>query len=241
MAELSKKYRRWRSKPWQTILLFGILLCFIHAFGSFTFDFFAGAATAGFGVWGEVGGVGMFYIYVLSYFLVLVVMLPILIIKRFGVGLAVYLPYAIIGLFVEYYMEWVVNQVLVSPWAVVGWCVFGLATGLSADMSYRFLPLRMSERLRSIITGLVSGALTFLPTLVALTYFYVEQQSGPGPFFGLAYYGVPFLLISSGFGGYTAWAIAQETKWQIESTTLNDTNSRKIEYSFVSWVEIANG
>jgi len=198
-----------RLKPWQTVLFFGILLCFIHAFGSFTFDFFAGAATAGFGVWGEVGGVGMFYIYVLSYFLVLVVMLPILIIKRFGVGIAVYLPYAIIGLFVEYYMEWVANQVLVSPWAVVGWCVFGLATGFSGDLAYRFTPGNIGERWRAITTGLVLGITTFILILVAVTYFYIEQQSGPGSFLGIAYYGVPFMLASSGFAGYTAYAISQ--------------------------------
>jgi hypothetical protein len=42
-----------------------------------------------------------------------------------------------------------------------------------------------------------------------LTLFYVERQSGPGSFLGIAYYGVPFLLISSGFGAYTAYAISQ--------------------------------
>jgi len=82
----------WRLKPWQTILLLGILLCAIHAFGSFTFDFYAGAATAGFGVWGEVGGVGMFYIYVLPYFLALVVVLPVLLINS---GFGGYTAYAI--------------------------------------------------------------------------------------------------------------------------------------------------
>ena len=212
MPGITKPFSRWRLNPWQTILLFGFLLCAIHAFGAFTFDYFAGAATAGLGMMGKVGGVGMFYIYIMAYFLVLVVVLPVVRIRRFGVGVAVYLPYAIIGLFVEYYFEWFVNPVLVSPWAVVGWCAFGLATGLSADLSYRFLPLRLSERLRSITTGLVVGSVTFVLTLVALTFFYVEPQSGPGSFLGIAYYALPFLLISSGFGGYTAYAVSQETK-----------------------------
>lgn len=43
-------------------ILFGLLLCVIYGFGSFTFDFYAEAATAGFGVMGEAGGVGMFFI-----------------------------------------------------------------------------------------------------------------------------------------------------------------------------------
>jgi hypothetical protein len=198
-------------KPWQIILLFGFLLCGIYAFGSFTFDFFAGTATAGFGIMGEVGGVGMFFIYVLSYFIALVVVLPILLVRRFGVGLLVFLPYAIVGLFVEYYMEWVINPALVSPWAVAGWCAFGLITGLSADLAYRFMPKRFVARWRAIITGVVLGSVNFLLVAVALKFFYIEPQTGPGSFLGIAYYGLPFLLVSSGFGGYTAYAISKNT------------------------------
>jgi len=44
---------------------------------------------------------------------------------------------------------------------------------------------------------------------VALTFFYIEQQSGPGSFLGVAYYGLPLLVVNSGFGGYTAYAISR--------------------------------
>jgi hypothetical protein len=198
-----------RYKPWQIILVFGILQCLIYGIGSFTFDYFAGGATQKFGVWPEVGGVGMFYVYILSFYISLVVVLPILMINRFGVGMAVYLPYAIIGLFVDYYIEWVTLHTLVSPWFVVGWCVIGLAIGLSADLAYRFLSGRLSERWRAIITGVVMGIVKFLLVIVALTFFYVEQQSGPGSFLGVAYYGLPLLILNSGFGGYTAYAISR--------------------------------
>ncbi len=40
-----------RLKSWQIILIFAAVLCVIYAVGSFTFDYFAGASTAGFGVW----------------------------------------------------------------------------------------------------------------------------------------------------------------------------------------------
>lgn len=209
MSNARQSHFMWRLKPWKTILIFGILLCVIYAFGSFTFDYYAGTATERFGVMGEVSGIGMFFIYILSYFIALVVVLPILIIKRFGVGLAVYLPYAIAGLFVEYYMEWVVARTLVSLWAVVGWCVIGLATGLSADLAYKFLPARFSERLRAISMGVVLGFTTFILVLVALRFFYMEYQIGLGSFLGVAYYGLPFLIVNSGFGGYTAYAISR--------------------------------
>ncbi len=192
------------------VLIFGVFLSCIYGFGSFTFDYFAGAATAGFGVMGQVEGVGMYFTYVTAYFISLVVVLPIVIIRRFWVGTSVYLLYAIGGLFVEYYIEWVVEHTLVAPWAVVGWCVLGLATGCCADLAYRFLPKSYSERRRATLTGLVVGAATFVSVTVAVSFFYVGDKTiGPGTYLGLAYYGVPFMLISSAFGGYTAYAISK--------------------------------
>lgn len=209
MSNTNQLYPAGRFKPWQMILAFGILQCFIYGIGSFTLDYFAGGSTKSFGTWPEGGGVGFFFLYVLSFYITLVVLLPILIIKRFGVGMAVYLPYAISGLFVDYYIEWVTLHTLVSPWAVVGWCVIGLLIGLSADLAYRFLPESLSEQWRAIITGVVMGIVNFLLVIVAISFFYVEHPSGPGTFLGVAYYGLPLLILNSGFGGYTAYAISK--------------------------------
>ncbi len=199
-----------RLKSWQIVLVFGLLLSAIYGFGSFTFDFYAGSATAGFGVMGDISGIGMYFTYILAYFIALVVVLPILLIRRFGVGTAVYLPYAVGGLFVEYYMEWVLTRSLVSVWAVAGWCALGLATGFSADLAYQFLPSRLDDRWRAIATGVAVGLATFLSVAVALSFFYVgEKAITPGTYLGVAYYGAPFMLISSAFGGYTAYAISR--------------------------------
>ena len=200
----------WSLKSWQLILIFAFLLCVIYGFGSFTFDYFAGAATAEFGVWGEVGGVGMYFTYVMSYFIALVVVLPILVIRRFWVGMAIYSLYALSGLFVEYYMDWVVDRVLVGLWAVAGWCVLGLATGLCADIAYRYLPARLGEKWRAILTGITVGIATSLAVTVAFSFFYIEAElTYTADYFSVAYYGVPFMLVSSGFAGYTAYAISK--------------------------------
>ncbi len=209
-SQISRPTLLWRLKPWQIILIFAILLCVIYGFGSFTFDYFAGAATAGFGVWGEVGGVGMYFTYVMAYFIALVVVLPILVIRRFWVGMAIYSLYALSGLYLEYYFELVVEQNLVGFWGVIGWCALGLATGLCADLAYRFLPSRLNEKWRAIGTGLAVGIATFLTVTVALSFFYVHRTPVyPANYLSVAYYGVPFMLISSGFGGYTAYAISR--------------------------------
>lgn len=199
----------WRLKPWQTILLFGLLLWLLYGAGSFTFDYFAGGATEAFGIWPDVGGVGMFFVYILSYFITLVVVLPILLIRRFGVGMAVYLPYALTGLFMEYYFDLVASPNLASYWGVLGWCIFGLAIGLSADVAYRLLPARFGDRSRAIITGIVMAVTNFILVGVALSLFYVHPQAGTGSFLGVAYYGLPLMILNGGFAGYTAHAISR--------------------------------
>ena len=185
--------QRW--KPWQVILLFGILQAAITGFGTF-FDL----AT----------GVGMFFVYVVAHLNALVVVLPILLYRRFGVGTAVYLPWAISGLFVEYYLEYVLYHHLRSPWGVLGWCVVGLAIGFSADLAYRYLPRAMSERRRAILTGVTMGCVNFLLTTVALTFFYVPTSTPFSETFpGVAYWALPWLILNSGLGGYTAYAISR--------------------------------
>lgn len=111
----------WKLKKWQTIVLFGFLLMIIYGAGTYFFDFYTGTATAGFGKMGEVWGIGMFFIYMIGYFLAIVIILPILIYKSFGIGVLIFLPYTIIGFFVEYYYEMQATQVLKGIWSVFGW------------------------------------------------------------------------------------------------------------------------
>jgi hypothetical protein len=92
-------------------------------------------------------------------------------------------------------MDWVLTRVLVSIWAVPGWCVLGLATGLCADLAYRYLPSRLSERWRAILTGLTVGIATFAAVTIALSFFYIKAETiYSANYFSVAYYGVPFML-----------------------------------------------
>ncbi len=88
----------------------------------------------------------------------------------------------------------------------------GLATGLCADLVHRYLPASLRDRWRAVLTGVTVGAATFLAVAIALSFFYVKaEMTYSANYFSVAYYGVPFMLISSGFGGYTAYAISKRT------------------------------
>jgi len=141
-----------------------------------------------------------------AYFIVLVIVLPILILRRFWAGTTVFIPYATLGFFPAYYFEWMTNQSLKSVWGVVAWCLIGPLVGLLGDLTFKFLPRRVSEQQRAIITGAVIGAAIFLTTLVALTTLYkVASMDSHLRYFTQGwYFSLPWLVINGGFAGYTA-------------------------------------
>lgn len=103
----------------------------------------------------------MFFVYMIGYFTALILILPMLLIKRFGVATAVYVPFVVLGFPVNYYFEWIVEHTWKSPWSGLGWSVAFLAIGFSADLAYRFLPAHVSERLRAILVGIVIACVSF--------------------------------------------------------------------------------
>jgi hypothetical protein len=57
---------------------------------------------------------------------------------------------------------------------------------------------------------LTIGIAIFVAVTIAISFFYVEKELVySASYLTVAYYGVPFMLVSSGFGGYTAYAISR--------------------------------
>ncbi|MFX1467500.1 MAG: hypothetical protein ACFFB8_02470 [Promethearchaeota archaeon] len=180
-------------------------------FSIFFWDFFSGTDTQGFGVLEPYYGLPMFYVYMISYFSSLIVVYAILRTRRFGMGFFLWLPYAVIGFFVEAHFE---IEVLISIWGVIGYCIFGLITGLSADISYKFLKEKTSinEKIISGLTGVIMSLTYFLTTIIAIGFFYKAGWSAgtftdPGSFLGVAYFAFPWMIINAFFGGFTAYSI----------------------------------
>lgn len=177
----------------------------------FFWDFYAGINTLWFGVLEPYHGIGMFYVYMISYFSSLIVVLAILKSKIFGMGFLIWLPYAIIGFFVEAYFE---LEKLINIWGVVGYCIFGLITGLSADISFKVLKEKanIDDKIIAGITGVIMSLVYFGTTLIAIGFFYeggwmAGSFSDPGTFLGVSYFGLPWMIINAFFGGFTASAI----------------------------------
>jgi hypothetical protein len=176
------------------ISLFGGLLFVLNLLGAFWIEPYSGSC--------------MFVL--LAYFQALVVVLPVLLLKRFGVGAAVYLPYALLGVGFEFYFEWVAQRTLISPWYALLWSLLGPMAGLLVDVTHR-LTVHLHERWRAVILGIVLALATFFLTRWGLMTFYVDPSSiGHLPFFQeKAVFSLPWMVVNGAFGGYSAYSISR--------------------------------
>lgn len=193
----------------------------------FFWDFYAGQFTRGFGVLEPYHGIGMFYVYTISYLSSFLVVGAIQWSESKWMGLLVWLPYAVVGLFVEAYFELYLNPVLRGWWGVVGWCAFGLFTGLSADMCDHAVERRthLKAPARGALTGVGMSLVYFLTTLIAVSFFYETGGAGsvadPGTFLGVTYFGLPWMLVHAFMGGMTAGALHELHARRRPGGTLN--------------------
>ncbi len=153
---------------------------------------------------------GVCFVYVISYFLSFAVVLAIRRLGVFGTGLAVFLPYAILGVFVEYWMDYVVTPSLIAPWAAVIWSVNGPLAGLCADLAHRFLPRSIKDQYRSALIGMITVFAYFLLTLPTLAFLYNDPAPGLAHYLNGIYITLPWLLVSGCFGGYAAYAMSRK-------------------------------
>lgn len=155
---------------------------------------------------------GMCWVYLMAYFIAFVAILGVRRVGRFGTGVAVFLPYAIPGFFIEYWMEYVDTPSLIAPWAAAVWAGNGLLAGLVADLSHKLLPRSLGDALRAVISGLATVLTYWFMTLLTLAFLYVNPAPGVAHFLNGLAFTLPWLLVSAGFGGYTAYAMSRSPR-----------------------------
>ena len=147
------------------------------------------------------------FVYVVSYFMSLVVVLAIRRVEWPWTGAAVFLPYAILGFPIVYMIEVVQTQTLIAPWAAVLNSLPGPLAGLTADLAHRSLPRSIREEWRSALTGMLTAFGYFAFMLLALAYLYKDPSPGLAHYLNGLYLTLPWLLVSGALGGYTAHMI----------------------------------
>jgi len=150
---------------------------------------------------------GVCWVYVFGFFITVVVVHGVLRTGRFGMGIAMFVFYATVGTFMEYWMDYVVTPALIAPWAAVVWGLAGPFAGLSADLAHRFLPRTLAEGGRAAATGAAFVGALFVLVLLALSVSYLDPAPGLAHYLNGIGFTLPWLLVTGGFAGYVAHAL----------------------------------
>lgn len=154
-----------------------------------------------------VSGTCMFIL--MPYFAAIAVVYPLLAANRFGTGILVFLPYAVVGFFPLYYFDYLQSGALLGLWAVFLWAATGPLNGACLDLTM-ILTARLSSARRAIAAGAVMQAMTFLTVLIGFTYLYHPSAPGIGHlhFFNREwYFTLPWMVLNGAFGGWAAYAL----------------------------------
>jgi len=155
---------------------------------------------------------GVCFVYVISYFMALVVVAAIRQVGWRWTGVAVFLPYAVVGLPTVYMIEVVMEPTLIAPWAAVLSSLTGPLAGLTADMAFRTLPKSIRAELRSALTGMFAALGYFVFMLLSLAFLYKDPAPGLAHYLNGIYLTLPWLLVNGALGGYTAHKMTERGK-----------------------------
>lgn len=194
MAGFTQSLDSKSSNFWRPALVYGLPLFAVYGAAAFFVELYSGSC--------------MFVIPI--YFYTVVTVLGILNQSRFGTGVAIFIPFALLGPLMDYYGDWVYDQNLISPWYALGWAPVFLGFGLAADLAHRYAPRGWHPRLRAVTVGVAFGLAFYLLVLFALSAFYPAtlEEWHIWYFREGVYFTLPWMLINGGFAGYTAYALS---------------------------------
>ena len=199
---VSKKYpfRRWTWKTtgWATICF--LLLSMITGLFSFIFDVLL-----------FNNKMGYYYSYFAIIFYTLVLYL---FYEKFGnnwFGLFGFGLSGIIGIPIEYILEWQTYHTLKSPWFAVAWGGIYILYGLVADLLYWGFKLQSNQIITIIGSAMLFSVLFILISYLPLKTFYISVESPDyiKDFLQFWYFMIPYSMVQGAIGAYTGTKIAQ--------------------------------
>jgi len=116
----------------------------------------------------------------------------------------------IIGAPVDYHLEWVVQQNLLSPVYAFLYIPLYFFAGFSADLSLRLLHPGERPRRAALISSCIFTAVVLCTTILATFLFYPAPRTLQGTWLGYGAFLVPYSLITGTMGGYVGFSIARD-------------------------------
>jgi hypothetical protein len=153
--------------------------------------------------------IGYIYLYFVMIFLMMITYFFCIYLKTKGTALFFFGLCGIIGIPIEFILEWQIENSLKSPWGAVYWALIYIAYGLSIDLSLWLLKPAKNERKAVLFSSLISSVSFVLLSIVSGS-FYKSGFSVPGvdDFLTYGYFLIPYSIIQGVMGGFIGWYIA---------------------------------
>ncbi|MFX0041137.1 MAG: hypothetical protein ACFFAB_17490 [Candidatus Heimdallarchaeota archaeon] len=157
--------------------------------------------------------IGYIYLYFDLIFLMAVTYFFSVYLKTKGTAIFLFGLNGIIGIPIEYAIEWQIEGTLNSPWSALYWALIYIAYGISIDLSLWILKPVKNERKAVILSSLISSISIVLLSILALNTFYKSSLDVPGvdDFLTYGYFMIPYSIIQGVMGGFLGWYIANYT------------------------------
>jgi len=154
--------------------------------------------------------IGYIYLYFVMIFLMMATYFFIIYLKTKGTALFFFGLCGIVGIPIEFVLEWQIENTLNSPWGAVYWALIYVGYGLSIDLSLWLLKPVKNERRAVLISSLISSISIILLSILALETIYKTGLSVPGVdgFRTYEYFMVPYSIIQGVMGALLGWYFA---------------------------------
>ncbi|MFX1493079.1 MAG: hypothetical protein ACFFBZ_02225 [Promethearchaeota archaeon] len=153
--------------------------------------------------------IGYIYLYFVMIFLMMITYFFYVYLKAKGTALFFFGLCGIMGIPIEFILEWQIENSLKSPWGAVYWALIYVAYGLSIDLSLWLSNPAKNERKAVLYSSLISSVSFILLSIVSGS-FYKSGFSVPGvdDFLTYGYFLIPYSIIQGVMGGFIGWYIA---------------------------------
>jgi hypothetical protein len=196
-SQKSSWYRPWNKRSLGFNIIGFMLIAILTAVFTVFFDI----------VWLDIGYI---YLYFVLIFLMMVTYFFVFNLKTKGTATFLFGINGLIGIPIEFVIEWQIENTLASPWSALYWALIYVAYGLSIDLSLWLSKPAKNERKAVLISSFISSVGIILLSILALSTFYKSGLTLPGTddFLTYDYFMIPYSIIQGVMGGFLGWYIA---------------------------------
>ncbi|MBD3192498.1 MAG: hypothetical protein GF308_17800 [Candidatus Heimdallarchaeota archaeon] len=190
--------------PWTKKSLGWAILCFILLAG----------VNGGFTVFFDIvlTGIGFIYVYFSLLFFTGILYFFYVWLRVKWLGIFSFGLCGLIGIPIEWWLEWKIAGTLKSPWFAVGWGTIFAIYGIVADLSFWLLKPHENETRAVLLSALIFSLMLIVISIIPLSFFYKPSTEETAHFLTFWYFLIPFGIVEGVIGAFAGMHLAHDLR-----------------------------